>query len=124
MKNDKKELDCHSTKKARRAYQKGHKPDFTAKDLWTYLAMNDRGVFVFGFDDKDEADAYVKHQKKRRRPCTLVQIDDALKMPFPPTWEHNWDFDEVWDFPKELEEVFGPTDDAPIVATNDAVIIR
>ncbi len=122
MKNSNEELNCRSTKKARRAYQRSHDPDFTVKDLWTHLVMNDSGVFVFGFDDKEEATAYVKYQKKRRRPCTIVRVDDAVKMPLPPTYEHNWDYDKKWDFPAELEERFGPSGD--IIVTDDSVIIR
>ena len=49
-------------------YQKTHKPDFTAKDLWTNICMNQAGEFVYGFDDREEAKMYADAMKKRRRP--------------------------------------------------------
>ena len=115
-------FDCHSTKKAKLDYQKNHRPDFTAKDLWSHIAMNNAGVFVYGFDDEEEAKAYAKYMKKHRRPVTLVPLDEALKMPLPPTWEHNWDYDKKWEFPAELENKFGQKGD--ILVSDNAVVIR
>ena len=123
MKTDNEKLDCHSTKKARRAHQQTHKPDFGVKDLWSYVVMNEAGTFVYGFDDEAEAKEYAKYQKKHRRPCTIVPIDEAINMPLPPTWEHNWDYDNKWEIPKELEAVFGGSV-APILATDNSVTIR
>ena len=83
-------------------YQKTHKPDFTAKDLWTNICMNQAGEFVYGFDDREEAKMYADAMKKRRRPVRIVNIDVALRMPLPPTYIQNWNYNKCYDPPKGM----------------------
>jgi len=92
MKNEKKP-NCKSTKKERLAWQKTHKPDFDRTDLWKNLCMDNAGVFCYGFDDEEEAKEYAALMKKRRHPVRIVPLDEALGMPMPPTFEHNWNYD-------------------------------
>lgn len=97
-----------ATKKNKREHQNTGKPDFKRTDLWQFLCINQAGEFVFGFDDEDEAKTYAAAMKKRRRPVRIVTLDDALKMPFPPTWQHNWNYQKCYDPPKGLFPDYEP----------------
>ena len=116
---------CTASKAERLAWQGSHHPDFDRSDLWENLCMNTAGVFVYGFDDEEEAKAYAAYfnRKRHRRELTIVKLDEALKMKLPPTWSHNWDYSDKWEFPAELEKKFGQHGDI-LVSPNGAVVIR
>ena len=89
-------------KNSKKAWQESHDPDFGRDDLWQYITMNPEGEFTYGFDDEADAKKYVAALKKRNRTLRIVPLDEALGMPFPPTYSQNWNFNKIYDIPKGL----------------------
>lgn len=90
------------TKNDKKMWQESHKPDFKRIDLWQFVTMNPSGEFTYGFDDEDEAKKYVTAMKKRNHPLRIIPLDEALEMPFPPTYQQNWNYSKIYDLPKGL----------------------